>query len=138
MAEPNLERSNDRSTGNDNAGGGAASLVILPLLAVVSLVSKAWDAITRDGTLAAAGRAGAAELAAATKAFPDSIQVHETGTIWNPTPGEVAASRQYGSHSSYASSQPPHPWPSEVAARNRHQPGNDHGHDNGQDNGHSM
>jgi hypothetical protein len=36
--------------------------------------------------------------------------------------------------------EPPHPWPSEIADRNRNQPGRDHGHDkgNGHDTGHSM
>src|SRR5258708_3689567 len=124
------DRSNERATARDSGdaqptrGGGAASMVLLPFLAVGTIIGKIWGGITRDGTLAAAGRQGADELASALKAFPESIQTQETGTIWNPTQGEVAARRQYGrhtgSHSSYSSSrQPPHPWPSEIADRNR-------------------
>ena len=59
-----------------------------------SLVARVWDAITKDGHLAAAGRQGADELATALKAFPDSIGVDEPGTIWNPTQGEIAADRE--------------------------------------------
>lgn len=59
-----------------------------------SLVARVWDAITRDGTLAAAGRQGADEFAQALKAFPDSIGVDEPGTIMNPTQGEIAADRR--------------------------------------------
>ena len=78
--------------------------------------------------LEAAGRQGIDELGVALKAFPDAIQVQETGTLWNPTQGEIAADRQHGRH----------PWPSEIAAQNRHQPGKDHGdgHENGHDAGH--
>jgi hypothetical protein len=144
------DRGNDGATARGGGeaqptrGGGAASLIILPFLAVGTIIGKVWNAITEDGHLAAAARQGADELGAALKAFPESIQTQETGTIWNPTQGEVTASRSQGRHtgrnSSYsASSLPPHPWPSEVANRNRNQPGNDHGHDNGHDEaGHSM
>ena len=59
-----------------------------------SLVARIWEAITKDGHLAAAGRQGADELATALKAFPDSIGVDEPGTIWNPTQGEIAADRE--------------------------------------------
>lgn len=58
-----------------------------------SLVARVWDAITKDGHLAAAGRQGLDELATALKAFPDSIGVDEPGTIFNPTQGEIAADR---------------------------------------------
>lgn len=141
------DRGNDGANADRKAqptlGGGALSLVFLPFLAVGTIIGKAWNAITEDGHLAAAGRQGADELGAALKAFHDSVQVQETGTLWNPTQGEIAASRNFGgrngSYSSYsASGHPPHPWPSEVAERNRQQPGNDHGPENGQDAGHSM
>ena len=91
-----------------------------------------------DGTLAAAGRQGLDELGAALKAFPDAIQVQETGTVWNPTPGEVQAKRSPGRHSgSYISfSNNHHPWPSEIARDPK--PKADHGHDHGHDAGHSM
>jgi hypothetical protein len=76
------------------------------------------------------------ELGAALKAFPDSIQVHETGTIWNPTPGEVQNSRDLGGHSRSAYSSLAAPRSAEAAEHNRYQPGQDH--DNGQDQGISM
>jgi hypothetical protein len=107
-----------------------------------SVVSKVWNAVTADGTLAAAARQGFDELGQALKAFPDAVQVDEPGTLWNPTQGEVAADRKHsrnaGNH--FASGGPSHPWPSEIANQNRHLPGksNGHGHENGHDNGHSM
>jgi hypothetical protein len=126
----------------DSKGMG---LVEGAILAAVSIGAKLWNAVTADGVLAAAGRQGIDELGAALKAFPDAMQVQETGTLWNPTQGEIAADRKQGKHigsySSYSSSSgPPHPWPSEIAKANQHQPGNDHGngHDNGHDAGHSM
>lgn len=64
--------------------------------AVATLVAKAWNAVTADGTLAAAFRQGTDELGVALKAFPDSIQVHETGSVLNPTQGEIAADRKPG------------------------------------------
>lgn len=67
-------------------------------------MASVFHAATRDGTLAAAFRQGAGEAGQALKAFPDSIQVHEPGTILNPTQGEIAASRD--SHA---------PSPSEIA-----------------------
>jgi hypothetical protein len=47
--------------------------------------------------LMAAGRQGADEIGQALKAFPDSIQVQEPGTILNPTQGEIADSNRGGS-----------------------------------------
>ena len=70
-----------------NAAGKAA---VFAFGTVSMLVQKAMQ----DGHLAAAGRQGIGELGAALKAFPDAIQAHETGTIWNPTQGEVAADRK--------------------------------------------
>src|SRR5688572_20920212 len=49
--------------------------------------------LLRDGTLAAAFRQGIDELGEALKPFPQSIQVQESGSIWNPTQGEIAAAR---------------------------------------------
>lgn len=70
-----------------NAAGKAA---VFAFGTVSMLVQKAMQ----DGTLAAAGRQGIGELGAALKAFPDAIQAHETGSIWHPTQGEVAADRK--------------------------------------------
>lgn len=58
------------------------------------IVGAIIDNATKDGTLAAAFRQGIDELGTALKAFPDSIQVQESGSIWNPTQGEIAAARK--------------------------------------------
>lgn len=89
-------------SGQSNSGTGG--LIGAMFSATKSTLSSAWNAITRDGTLAAAGRQGADELGMALKAFPDSIQVEEPGTLWNPTQGEIAAARN-----------PELPSPSEIA-----------------------
>jgi hypothetical protein len=60
----------------------------------LSLVEKIWDAIAKDGHIAAMGRQGADEMGIALKAFPDSISIDEPGTLWNPTQGEIAADRE--------------------------------------------
>lgn len=86
------------------SGDNPSSLIGAMYAATKSGLSSAWNAITKDGTLAAAGRQGADELGMALKAFPDSIQVEEPGTIWNPTQGEIAAARN-----------PDLPSPSEIA-----------------------
>jgi hypothetical protein len=87
-----------------------------------SLVARVWDAINKDGYIAAAGRMGLDELAVALKAFPDSIGVDEPGTIWNPTQGEIAADRK-----------PTLPSPSEIAKdKSPYVP------DHTQDHGHGM
>ena len=92
-------------------------------------------------SLAAAGRQGIDELGAALKAFPDASRCRKPARIWNPTQGEIAADREHARHSqSFFAGGPPHPWPSEIASQNRHQPGKDHGngHENGHDAGNSM
>lgn len=89
-------------SGQSNIGTGG--LIGAMFSATKSTLSSAWNAIARDGSLAAAGRQGADELGMALKAFPDSIQVDEPGTLWNPTQGEIAAARN-----------PELPSPSEIA-----------------------
>ena len=97
------DRGNDGATARGGGeaqptrGGGAARLVMLPFLAAISVVSTVWNAINKDGVLAAAGRQGADELGAALKAFPDSIQQDEVGTLWNPPISEIAAEREVAS-----------------------------------------
>jgi hypothetical protein len=115
------------------ASADARGMVGAFFAAVASAASKLWHAVTDDGHLEAFGRQGIDELGAALRAFPDSIQVDESGTLWNPTQGEVAEDRKH-SRDRGASSNPPHPWPSEIASQNRHQPANDYG--TGQDHGH--
>ena len=120
--------------------GLAATVAVVALVTVARLVAKVWHGLTKDGTLAAFMRQGADELGAALKAFPDAIQTQETGTVWNPTQGEIASRRSPGNHSgNYISfSNHPHPWPSEVARENRHRPDTGKGRDHGHDAGHSM
>jgi hypothetical protein len=113
--------------------GAAVSLVATAFVAVASFAQKVLDGIMADGTIKAAGRMGIDELGEALKPFPESISIQESGTIWNPTQGEIQADRKPERHSDG----PPHPWPSEIAAANRHQSaGHDHGHGHGHDNGH--
>lgn len=82
-----------------------------------SIVGAIWNALTRDGTLAAAGRQGAAELAQALRAFPETIHAEVPGTIGNPTQGEIADSRRLPSPSEVARDKQPH----------RQEPGHDQG-----------
>ena len=73
--------------------GGPLSFAAAIMHAINHGVASVFHAVTRDGTLAAAFRQGANEIGHALKAFPDSIQVHESGTILSPTQGEIAAAR---------------------------------------------
>lgn len=59
-----------------------------------NILGAIYNAIMKDGTIAAAGRQGVSELGEALKAFPDSIQVREVGTIFAPTQGEIAEDRK--------------------------------------------
>src|SRR5260370_34536115 len=86
-------------------------------MGAAAAVAKMWNAVMADGVLEAAGRQGIGQLGTALKAFPDSIQTQETGTIWKPTQGAIPADRQHGSH----------PWPSQSANQNRPTPGTHHG-----------
>ena len=134
MAEKQASSNENSRAASAEAGkpaSSAAGLIESLVTGAAAAVGKLWHALTDDGVLAAAGRQGIDELGAALKAFPDAIQTQETGTLWNPTQGEIAADRQHGRH----------PWPSEVANQNRLQPGKDHGpggHENGHDAGYSM
>lgn len=87
-----------------SGGSSTTGLIGAMYSSVKSALTSTWNAMTKDGTLAAAGRQGADELGMALKAFPDSIQADEPGTLWNPTQGEIAAARS-----------PDLPSPSEIA-----------------------
>ena len=99
------------------------------------VIAAAMNHAMKDGTIAAAGRMGIDELGAALKAFPDSIQQQETGSIWNPTQGEVAEARS--DHSEAAIGMDHKPWlpsPSQIAAETKpYQPEAEQGrqHDQG-------
>lgn len=128
-----------RSTGSeDNKVTGIASMIGAVLTAPMTMVAKAWNAIMADGVIAGFARQGIDELGTALKAFPDSIQREETGTLWSPTQAEITASRKHGGINNGLGADQRHPWPSEIADRNRHQSWRDDGHDNGHDDGHSM
>src|SRR5262245_14125011 len=81
-------------TGGGSMLGGIAGMAVAALNGAAMLAVKMWDALTADGVLAAAGRQGTDELGAALKAFNDTIQTQESGTIFNPTQGEIAADRK--------------------------------------------
>lgn len=70
--------------------GGPFSLAAAVYTMINRGVAAVFHAATRDGTLAAAFRQGAGEIGEALKAFPDSIHVHEPGTVLSPTQGEIA------------------------------------------------
>lgn len=86
------------------SSGGAVGMFLAAQSAVKSGLSSVYNAVTRDGTLAAAWRQGADEVGMALKAFPDSIQVEEPGTILNPTQGEIASARDHDPSPSSATS----------------------------------
>ena len=107
----------------------APGLLTLGVAYVVATVSMVWHHITKDGTLAAAGRQGIDEIGVALKAFPDAIQTQESGAIWNPTQGEIAASRADGLYGQGIRS------PSEIAAdRGNREPERDTGREVANDN----
>jgi hypothetical protein len=91
------------------------------------------------GQLQAAFRQGGNELGAALKAFPDSIQIDEPGTVLNPLyrdrDGETPA-HPYGASQESAASMHGLPTPDQIAnARADSEPSQDQGHEHGQDNG---
>jgi hypothetical protein len=117
---------------SDDAGDSASNSGGL-LGAIFGGVAKAWNAVMADGHLEAAWRQGIDEIGVALKPFPESIQVDEPGTLWNPTQGEIANDRDSSATGRAM-------WPSEVAAQNRNQPviDNSNGNENGKDGGFSM
>ena len=143
----------------DGQRSGIAGMAVRSVALVVATLAFVWNKMTKDGHLAAAGRQGIDEIGHALKAFPDAIQAQETGTIFNPTQGEVAASRKaavygQGSHPSpsrmasdrasvFGPDQAPARSPSEIAADRGVQglgqgPGQEQGHDHGRDLGRDM
>jgi type IV secretion system protein VirD4 len=137
MPEPerSVERGRDQDTGRY---GGVLGVVLLPFEMFGNAVKAVVQAITRDGTLEAFGRQGIDELGAALKAFPDSIQREETGTLWSPTQAEITASRRPDRHKGvYSSLTPPAGW-TPAAESNQQQQSNGQDKSKGQDQGMSM
>jgi hypothetical protein len=99
---------------------GFIGMMTFAAASMVAVVSTVWKAITKDGTLAAAGRQGADEIAAALRPFPETIHIDEPGTILNPTQGEIGEARKphlSGHHRSFYTQADVHngPSPSEIA-----------------------
>jgi hypothetical protein len=114
---------------------GVIGRVTAALSAVAALAVLFWQKLTRDGTLAAAGRQGVDEIGMALKAFPDEIQAHEHKTLFSPTQGEIAADRRgsiYGNGSVHVLRSP-----QEIAADRggMHGPVRGNGVDQGRPNG---
>jgi len=91
------------------------------------------------GEVQAAFTQGANELGAALKAFPDSIQIDEPGTAFNPLyrdrDGDTPAN-PYGYEQASAASMHGLPTPDQIAnARADSEPSQDQGHEHGQDMG---
>jgi hypothetical protein len=139
MPEPerNIEvsdRGNDRSGSEASPpGGGIVGTLMTPVTAVAAVFAAFVSDLWHDRALAAFGRQGLDELGTALKPFPESIQVDESGSLWNPTQGEIAAdSRDHGGLHRRSSLLPPPGWSAEQASQER---GNVYGQGNGQDKG---
>jgi hypothetical protein len=138
-----VEAGNGRDTGRSGGevtppGGGIIGVILTPVTMIAAGIASMVSALWNDRELAAFGRQGIDELGAALKPFPDSIQVQETGTIWNPTQAEVTNSGNLGGHrrSSYSSLTPPRGWSAEEENGQRRDNGQEKS--NGQDQGMSM
>ncbi len=59
-----------------------------------AVVAAAYNAAMRGGEVQAFIRQGFNELGAATKAFPDSLQIDEPGTVFNPLYSDIAADKR--------------------------------------------
>jgi hypothetical protein len=131
-------------------------------------LASIYDGVMKGGEIQAFFRQGVAELGAALKAFPDSIQIDEPGTVFNPlysdiaadkrehgrgpgpmapakadlmSPGELARSNATATvhGQSVAPDKKLLPSAGEIAGDQQpHQPGPDHGQEQGKDQGRSM
>jgi hypothetical protein len=83
-----------RASGS-NAASGGLSIIVASAAAMAVIVTWPIRALLRDGTLAAAWRQGLKELGNTFgQMLPDSNTVQqEPGSVWSPTQGEIAASR---------------------------------------------
>jgi hypothetical protein len=136
---PSAKASEDRSRGQDRGGdtsppgGGILGVLLMPVTMVAAGIAALVSDLWHDRALWAFGRQGLDELGTALKPFPESIQVDESGTLWNPTQGEIARdSREHSGLHRRASLLPPPGWSAEQASQER---GNVYGQGNGQDKG---
>ena len=63
-----------------------------------SVVAAVYSAAMKGGEIQAFVRQGFNELGAATKAFPDSLQIDEPGAVFNPLYSDIAADKRSGIH----------------------------------------
>jgi hypothetical protein len=111
------------------SSGGMGILGFVAATAAAAVTSVV-DFVAGDRALMGALRQGVDELGTALQPLPDSIQVDESGTLWNPTPGEIAAAAHIDTHWSYEG----HPTPGEIAASQQpYVAEQDHGQDLGND-----
>jgi hypothetical protein len=81
----------------------------------MNLLTGVYDALFRDGALAAAGRQGLKELGDAFGVMtPESIQVSEPGAVWNPLYSDIAADRRESLGAGQAAPAATLPSPSEI------------------------
>ena len=116
--------------------GMAVKAIFTVAAAPVLLAMKVTNAAMADGHLAAVGRQGLNELGDALKAFPESIQKSEYGTIFTPTQGEIANGR--GSNGVHGhSTRPPAdlPTPGQLVRQHRANLGQEQGREREHDNG---
>lgn len=79
-----------------------------------AVVAAAYNAAMRGGEVQAFIRQGFNELGAATKAFPDSLQIDEPGAVFNPLFSDIASDRRSHMDGADAASAPL-PSPGEIA-----------------------
>lgn len=89
-----IDKGQSAEQGQEGFIAAARELLLSVRETINVTVEPVIEPIMRDGTLAAAFRQGADELWQAMKAFPDTIEVREHGTILSPTQGEIAADRR--------------------------------------------
>ena len=95
---------------SESNGGGVLNAITTATAAVIAVGTLISQKLNEDGTLAAAGRQGLDELGNALVAFPPgTAHATESGTIWNPTQGEIAADRRHTEYGNWQSSRPPSP-----------------------------
>ena len=125
-----------------------------------AVVAAAYHAAMKGGEIQAAFRQGLNELGAATRAFPDSLQIDEPGAVFNPLYSDIAADKRSHMDGPEAASLPSPseiaggrssvygetaaagkdlPSPSQIANDQQpYKPDQDQGRDNGQEHGRGM
>jgi len=117
--------------GEASPRGGIVGVLMTPVTAVAAGIAAFVSELWHDKELAAFARQGVDELGTAiSKPFPDSIQVDEIGSIWNPTMRDIDNVGHQGGHARRSSLLPPPGWSAEQASQER---GNVYGQGNGQD-----